>query len=65
MPHPAVMRVVITGGLGFVGKLLCGAILREKQLTAPSGELVAVDDIILFDVPGETRLENRNRRHHA
>ena len=46
------MRVIITGGLGFVGKLLCGAVLQTGQLTGPSG-VQTVDDIVLFDVPGK------------
>lgn len=43
------MKVVITGGLGFLGQRLARRILDKGQLTAPSGELEDVDEILLFD----------------
>ena len=43
------MKVVITGGLGFLGQRLARRILDKGQLTAPSGEPEDVDEILLFD----------------
>ena len=46
------MRVIITGGLGFVGKLLCVDILNNGSLTVENGEEKEVTDLVLFDTPG-------------
>lgn len=43
------MKVVITGGLGFLGRRLADAILAHGALTGPSGRLDPVDTITLFD----------------
>ena len=49
------MKVVITGGAGFLGVRLARRILDMGALTAPSGETAAVDELLLFDqvVPGD------------
>ena len=43
------MKVVITGGAGFLGQRLAARILEMGALTAPSGETAAVDELLLFD----------------
>lgn len=43
------MKVVITGGLGFLGQRLARRILENGELTGPSGTLEPVDEIVLFD----------------
>jgi len=43
------MKVVITGGLGFLGQRLAHRILEDGHLTAPSGARAAVDELVLFD----------------
>ena len=42
------MKVVITGGLGFLGLGLCRALLARGSLTGADGEQ-AIDEIVLFD----------------
>jgi nucleoside-diphosphate-sugar epimerase len=50
------MKVVITGGLGFVGLNLARALLRRGTLTGISGEPEPIDALTLFDVaPPEER----------
>lgn len=55
------MKVVITGGGGFLGTMLCQALLQRGQLTSPtSGQPQAIRRIVLLDsrfgetVAGET-----------
>jgi nucleoside-diphosphate-sugar epimerase len=43
------MKVVITGGTGFIGRMLARAILERGTLTGPSGAQEEVDAITLFD----------------
>ena len=43
------MKVVITGGTGFIGRMLARAILARGSLTGPSGAQEEVDAITLFD----------------
>jgi len=50
------MKVVITGGLGFVGLNLARALLERGTLTGISGEPEPIDALTLFDVaPPEER----------
>lgn len=44
------MKVVITGGAGFLGKKLAQRLLGAPLLIGPSGRLEAVGEILLFDV---------------
>ena len=44
------MKVVITGGAGFIGVKLAREILARNSLAGPGGEPAAVDEIVLFDV---------------
>ena len=43
------MKVVITGGTGFIGRMLARAILDRGALIGPSGAQKEVDAITLFD----------------
>lgn len=43
------MKVVITGGAGFLGLNLARAILKRGMLIGPSGQREEVDSILLFD----------------
>lgn len=44
------MKVVITGGTGFIGQRLGLALLQRGKLTAPGGGEAPIDDLVLFDV---------------
>lgn len=43
------MRVVITGGAGFLGKLLAAKILQHGALTDSTGRLQSVTELVLID----------------
>ena len=45
------MKVVITGGLGFLGRRLADAILRRGTAASPCGAQKTVEAITLFDAP--------------
>ena len=50
------MRVLITGGLGFVGKMLCSEIMNAGKLTGPNGEWKRSNDdsrLIRFSRAGD------------
>lgn len=44
------LKVVITGGTGFIGQRLAQALLQRGKLTAPDGQEAEIDEILLFDV---------------
>ena len=44
------MRIVITGGSGFLGKLLAAKILERGALTDASGQLREVSELVLVDM---------------
>ncbi len=44
------MKVVITGGAGFIGRRLAKSLLARGALTSPSGAQESIDDMLLFDV---------------
>ena len=43
------MKVVITGGGGFLGNQLARQLIKREELTAPSGQVETIDEILLFD----------------
>ena len=49
------MKVVITGGTGFIGQRLALALLERDGLTAPSGQREPIDELLLFDVSAPPR----------
>ena len=56
------MRVVITGGAGFLGKLLAAKILERGALTDASGQLREVSELVLVDMAaaqGESWIEDK------
>jgi D-erythronate 2-dehydrogenase len=58
------MKVVITGGGGFLGRRLARQLRTRGELTGPSGRPESVDEILLFDVappPAEDLADNRVR----
>jgi nucleoside-diphosphate-sugar epimerase len=59
------MRVVITGGSGFLGQMLTRRLLDRDALTGPSGHQESIDSIVLFDAVaapelalGDARIES-------
>lgn len=44
------MKVVITGGCGFIGLRLAQRLLERGELTGPSGGPEPIDDLVLFDM---------------
>lgn len=44
------MKVLITGGAGFIGFRLAQKLIERKHLTGPSGKEEKIDEIVLFDV---------------
>lgn len=49
------MKIVITGGAGFIGIMLARRLLREAEIAGPDGKPTKIDEIELFDmtVPAE------------
>jgi nucleoside-diphosphate-sugar epimerase len=44
------MRVVITGGTGFIGRKLAQRLLQRGAIAGPGGRETAIDELVLFDV---------------
>lgn len=53
------MRIVITGGAGFLGRRLASAILEIGRLAGPTGEVAEVGEIVLFDAVVASDLEDQ------
>ena len=43
------MKVVITGGTGFIGRRLAQRLLQRGALAGPDGRETAIDELVLFD----------------
>ncbi len=43
------MKVVITGGTGFIGLRLARSLLQRDHLTGPDGKPAIIDEMVLFD----------------
>src|SRR5579883_1805465 len=46
----SVMKVVITGGTGFIGQRLAQRLLQRNAIIGPGGQETAIDELVLFDV---------------
>ncbi|HXY99864.1 MAG TPA: D-erythronate dehydrogenase [Stellaceae bacterium] len=44
------MKVVITGGTGFIGRRLAQHLLQRGTLAGPDGRQTAIDEVVLFDL---------------
>ncbi|HLJ20644.1 MAG TPA: D-erythronate dehydrogenase, partial [Stellaceae bacterium] len=58
------MKVVITGGTGFIGKKLAARLLARGSLIGPDGKDTPIDELVLFDVAAPNpplRADNRLR----
>ena len=53
------MKVVITGGAGFLGMRLARTLLERGQLTGASGRPEPVDEIVLLDVVAASGIEDK------
>ena len=43
------MKVVVTGGMGFIGQRLARRLLELGAIRGPSGDREDIDEILLFD----------------
>ena len=59
------MKVVITGGGGFIGRKLAQRILAQGELTGPSGQREAVTELVLFDAVAPPEAELADERVRA
>jgi len=52
------MKVLITGGAGFIGFRLAKKLIELGELTAPSGAVEKIDEITLFDIGEAADIED-------
>lgn len=56
------MKVVITGGTGFIGRKLAQRLLQRGTLAGPGGRETAIDELVLFDqAPAQPPIPANNR----
>jgi nucleoside-diphosphate-sugar epimerase len=56
------MKVVITGGGGFLGRKLAQRLLRDGELTGPDGKRQEISELVLFDVMAPPAEETTDER---
>lgn len=59
------MKVVITGGGGFIGSQLAKKLLERGALTGPSGDQEAIDSLVLFDAQFPPVVEAMTRQGYS
>ena len=57
------MKVIITGGGGFLGRQLCQKLLQRGSLTGPSGAPETITEIVLLDAAFHQPPADRRVRH--
>ena len=56
------MKVVITGGTGFIGRRLAQRLLQRGALAGPDGRETGIDELVLFDnAPAQPPIPPNNR----
>ncbi len=56
------MKVVVTGGCGFLGQQLARSLLRRGSLTGPAGGQEDIDSLVLFDAAPPTSADLDDKR---
>lgn len=44
-----IMKIVVTGGTGFIGRRIVSALLARDSVTGPSGEAEPIEQVVAFD----------------
>lgn len=57
------MKVLITGGVGFIGRMLAERLLERGALIAPSGAVEKIDELLLFDAMPPSALAPSLEKH--
>src|SRR5690606_9450807 len=52
------MKVLITGGAGFLGRRLANQLLAKGELVGPSGQREPIDELVLLDVVEATGFDD-------